>query len=97
MTRTRTPAKRLGPHDRAFATVFLLPTPYSLPHMITVTRLNGKRLVVNAELIRSVEENPDTTIQLINGDHIIVRESMERVVELAVEYGQRLRRILPPS
>lgn len=65
--------------------------------MITVTRLNGKRLVVNAELIRSVEENPDTTIQLINGDHIIVRESMERVVELAIEYGQRLRRLLPPS
>ncbi|QDU33175.1 Flagellar protein (FlbD) [Poriferisphaera corsica] len=65
--------------------------------MITVTRLNGKKLVVNAELIRTVEENPDTTIKLINGDHIIVKEPMHRVVELTVEYGRSLRRLLPPS
>jgi len=65
--------------------------------MITVTRLNGRRFVVNAEMIRSVESNPDTTIQFINGDRVIVREPMERVVELAVEYGRSLRRLVPPS
>ena len=65
--------------------------------MITVTRLNGKPLVVNAELIRSVEENPDTTITLINGDHIIVQEKMEQVVEKAIDYGRSLRRMLPPE
>ena len=65
--------------------------------MITVTRLNSKPIVVNAELIRSVEENPDTTITLINGDHIIVQETMAQVVELAVEYGRSLRKMLPPD
>ena len=65
--------------------------------MITVTRLNGKPIVVNAELIRSVEENPDTTITLINGDHIIVKESMAQVVERAIEYGRSLRRMIPPD
>lgn len=65
--------------------------------MITVTRLNGKKCVINADLIRSVEENPDTTITLVNGDHVIVRESMEKVVQLAVEYGRALRKLLPPS
>lgn len=65
--------------------------------MITVTRLNGRQFVVNADLIRTVESNPDTTIQLINGDHFIVTESMERVVELAIEYGRSLRKLLPPS
>jgi len=65
--------------------------------MITVTRLNGKKFVVNAEMIRTVESNPDTTIILINGDHVIVCESLEDVVSLAVEYGQRLRRLLPPT
>lgn len=65
--------------------------------MITVTRLNGKKFVVNAELIRTVEENPDTTIQLINGDHLIVQETMQQVVELAIGYGQALRKLLPPS
>ena len=52
--------------------------------MITVTRLNGQRFVVNAELIRTVESNPDTTIKLINGDHMIVKESMADVVKLAI-------------
>ncbi len=65
--------------------------------MITVTRLNGKPIVVNAEMIRSVEENPDTTITLINGDHIIVQESMAQVVDRAIEYGRSLRKMLPPD
>lgn len=65
--------------------------------MITVTRLNGKPIVVNAELIRSVEENPDTTITLINGDHIIVQEAMSEIVDRAVDYGRSLRRMLPPD
>ena len=65
--------------------------------MITVTRLNGKAIVVNADLIRSVEENPDTTITLINGDHIIVQEPMIEIVDKAVGYGRCLRRMLPPD
>ena len=63
--------------------------------MITVTRLNNKPLVINAELIRTVEENPDTTITLINGDHIIVRESMKEVVSKTIDYGRHLRRMMP--
>ncbi len=65
--------------------------------MITLTRLNGKPLVVNAELIRSVEENPDTTITLINGDHLIVKERMQQIVEKAIDYGRHLRRLVPPT
>ncbi|MCA9289994.1 MAG: flagellar FlbD family protein [Phycisphaerales bacterium] len=65
--------------------------------MITVTRLNGKRLVVNAELIRTVEENPDTTITLVNGDHLLVVETMAEVVEKSIEYGRHLRRLVPPT
>ncbi|MEM1110054.1 MAG: flagellar FlbD family protein [Planctomycetota bacterium] len=65
--------------------------------MITVTRLNGKAFVINAELIRTVESNPDTTITLINGDHFIVKEPMQEVVELSIDYGRSLRRLNPPS
>ena len=38
-----------------------------------------------------------TPIMLVNGDHLIVRETMEQVVELAIEYGRSLRKLLPPS
>jgi len=65
--------------------------------MISVTRLNNKKFVLNAELIRTVEANPDTIITLVNGDHFIVKESMQDVVDLAVEYGRSLRKLLPPS
>ena len=65
--------------------------------MITVTRLNGKQFVINADLIKVVEENPDTTLRLTTGDTLIVKESMQEVVELAIEYGRSLRKLVPPS
>jgi len=65
--------------------------------MITLTRLNGKPFVINAELIRTVESNPDTTITLINGDHFIVKESMNDVIDRSVAYGRSLRKLIPPS
>lgn len=65
--------------------------------MIIVTRLNGKKFVVNADLIKVVEENPDTTLRLTTGDTLIVKESMKEVVELTIEYGRSLRKIVPPS
>jgi flagellar protein FlbD len=59
--------------------------------MITVTRLDGSRFVLNAELIRTVESTPDTLIKLTTGDTYMVRESTSDVVRLAVEYGRLLR------
>ncbi len=64
--------------------------------VITVTRLNGHKLVVNAELIKTVEQTPDTMLTLLNGDHIMVAESVEEIVERAVEYGRSLRAFAPP-
>ncbi|RMH13433.1 MAG: flagellar protein [Planctomycetota bacterium] len=65
--------------------------------MIEVTRLNGKRFIINAELIRTIEEKPDTIITLINGDHFVVREPMREVVEKCIEYGRHLRRLMPAA
>jgi len=59
--------------------------------MITVTRLDKRVVVINAELIKMVEATPDTIITLVNGDHIMVRESVEQVVDKAIEYARRIR------
>ncbi len=59
--------------------------------MISVTRLNNQPLVLNAELIKTVESTPDTLITLINGDRMMVKESMEEIVRKAVEYGRQMR------
>ncbi len=42
--------------------------------MIMLTHLNDMRFVPNAELIRTIEENPHTTIMLTGGDCLIMRE-----------------------
>ncbi len=59
--------------------------------MIAVTRLDNRAIVVNAELIKMIEATPDTILTLINGDTIIVRESVDEVVEKAIEYGRQVR------
>ena len=59
--------------------------------MVSLTRLNKKNFVVNAELIKTIEETPDTLITLVNGDYFMVRESVKEVVEKAIEYGRQIR------
>ena len=57
--------------------------------MIKLTRLDGQPFILNADLIRYVEQRPDTFVTLVSGERIVVGESMDRVVELAVDYQQR--------
>jgi flagellar protein FlbD len=54
--------------------------------MIQLTRFNGKRLVINAEMIQMVEHTPDTVIVLNNGEKILVKETVEDVVKRVIEY-----------
>jgi flagellar protein FlbD len=63
--------------------------------MIKLTRLDGEAFVVNAELIRYVEARGDTFLTLVGGERLVVRESMEQVIERAVAY-QRSKHWLPP-
>lgn len=59
--------------------------------MIALTRLNKRVVVVNAELIKMIEATPDTLITLINGDTMMVRESVDDVVSKAVDYARNIR------
>ena len=54
--------------------------------MITVTRLNGTRVTVNALLIESVEETPDTIITLTTGKKLVVTETAAEIDGLTREF-----------
>jgi len=54
--------------------------------MITVTRINKKIIVINAELIEFVESTPDTIITTTTGKKIIVIETTEDVIRKVIEY-----------
>ena len=66
--------------------------------MIKLTRLNGEPFVLNAELIRYVERRPDTFVTLTSGDRIIVVETMDEVIQRAVQYQQQKHFMpMPPA
>ena len=50
--------------------------------MIEVTKINGSKLLVNTNLIETVEETPDTVITLTDGKKIIIKESRHEVKNL---------------
>lgn len=58
--------------------------------MIEVTRLKGKKMMINAELIETVEETPDTVITLTNGKKFVVSESAEEVTSLVIGYKREI-------
>lgn len=58
--------------------------------MIILHKLNGQEIVLNAELIESVETTPDTVINLVTGNRFIVRESKEDVISAVVEYKKKV-------
>ena len=59
--------------------------------MIPVTHLNGKPFVVNADLIKYVEETPDTVLTMRDGERVVVRESAQDVVARSVAYARSVR------
>ena len=63
--------------------------------MILLTRLNKKSLTVNSDLIKFVEESPDTIVTLITGEKIVVRESLEKILALVIEFRRSVLRGLP--
>ena len=54
--------------------------------MIEVTRLNGTTVLINSDLIETVEETPDTVISLTTGKKFIVQESRQEVKSLVKSY-----------
>ncbi|MGL4739094.1 MAG: flagellar FlbD family protein [Cellulosilyticaceae bacterium] len=54
--------------------------------MINVTKINGKEITLNAELIEIIEQTPDTIITLTTGKKVIVSETREAIVEKVIAY-----------
>ena len=54
--------------------------------MIQLTRLNSHPLAVNSDLIKFVEQAPDTVITLVTGEKIVVRESAQEVLDRVVQF-----------
>jgi uncharacterized protein YlzI (FlbEa/FlbD family) len=58
--------------------------------MIQLTRLNNSRLAVNSDLIKYVEQSPDTVITLLSGEKLLVRETTEQVIERVRDFRRSI-------
>ena len=58
--------------------------------MIKVQRLNDKEFVVNSDLILFIEETPDTVITLTTGQKVVVKESVDEIIEKVTDFKSKI-------
>ncbi|WP_163579866.1 flagellar FlbD family protein [Gracilibacillus saliphilus] len=58
--------------------------------MITLTKLKGDTITINAIYIERIESFPDTTITLTNQKKMFVKESEEVVKEMVREFYKEI-------
>ena len=65
--------------------------------LIQLTRLNNQHLTVNSDLIKFVEQAPDTVITLVSGEKIVVRESAEEVLKRVIQFRRSVAERTVPT
>lgn len=58
--------------------------------MIILTKLNGTPFTLNCDHIETIEEHPDTTITVSDGNYYIVKEPMVDVISKVIEYKRKI-------
>lgn len=64
--------------------------------MLKLTRLNNNTVAINPDHIGWVEANPDTTLSLLNGEKILVKETLDELIEAVIQF-RRLVRMTEPG
>jgi flagellar protein FlbD len=54
--------------------------------MIEVTRLDGTVYYINPHQIEYIESNPDTTLIMLSGKRLVVREDYQSLFDKIVDY-----------
>ena len=58
--------------------------------MIQLTRLNRSSVTVNSDLIKFIEQSPDTVITLANGEKLLVRETTDEILDRIVKFRRSI-------
>ena len=67
----------------------MVPSPFLIRGdygVIKLHRLNGTELYLNPDHIEIIEETPNTVITLTNGHRYLVKENIDEIIELIVEF-----------
>ena len=58
--------------------------------MVRLTQINGEEIVINADLIETIEQAHDTILTLTTTRKIRVKEGLDEIIEKVVEYRKRI-------
>jgi flagellar protein FlbD len=58
--------------------------------MIQVTRLDGLEYFLNPHQIEAIETHPDTTLVMLSGKRIVIKERPQTVIDRIVEYRRKI-------
>ncbi|MDR2747626.1 MAG: flagellar FlbD family protein [Treponema sp.] len=58
--------------------------------MIKVTRLDGVEYYLNPHQIESIEIHPDTTLVMLTGKKLIIREPVQELLRRIEDYRRRI-------
>lgn len=58
--------------------------------MVKVTRLDGMEYYINPHQIETIESKPDTTLSMLSGKIVVIREKPEIVIDRIVDYRKRI-------
>ena len=60
--------------------------------MIVVTKINDKAFYINCDYIECIESTPGTTITMTTGRKIIVKESIDDIIDNIIDYKRKIYR-----
>lgn len=58
--------------------------------MVTLTKLNGQQFTINADLIETFEQTPDTVIVMTTGNKYVVKESPEEIIDKIIQFRRSI-------
>ncbi len=58
--------------------------------MITLRKMDNSKITINCDFIITIEANPDTVITLSTGKKLIVKDSIEEITDLIIDYKRQI-------
>jgi len=58
--------------------------------MVELTKLDGRKIFLNTDNVKYLEQAPHTIIHMINGDTILVQESPGEIAELLIGFKTKI-------
>ena len=60
--------------------------------MIPVIRLDGSQILLNDDLIESIQQTPDTVVSLVTGRTMVLRDSPDDILARVIAFKQAVNR-----